>query len=218
MVVPEVNRRTSATTRHHSNPNCCAIPSDCHPAPLKKAAGIRARARVHISSASGGRRALVDELEAEAKAIAEAPNHRGRVPYSCLQRGAGVAPEPEAQTRRVKIVNAQDPAHAELRITATASGCRCRWLWESVVHQTTEHITADEAAECSAAAGIVVEMTRTPSSIRRRTGSAQSRGVCWPHSKRTPDQERLALWIVSDNLRKGRAERGPDREQAIEMG
>src|SRR5207245_1766234 len=71
LVVPEVN---SDDIRDNegiiANPNCCAIPLTVILNPLKKKAGLERVLVATYQSASGAGRALVDELEAQTKAIA----------------------------------------------------------------------------------------------------------------------------------------------------
>ena len=78
LIVPEVN--AEALRRHQgivSNPNCVAIPLSIVLAPLARAAGLRHVTVSTYQAASGGGRALVDELTAQERddAYGRTPQH-----------------------------------------------------------------------------------------------------------------------------------------------
>jgi aspartate-semialdehyde dehydrogenase len=229
LVVPEVN---SDDIRENegiiANPNCCTIPLTVILHPLKKAVGLE---RVLVStyqSASGAGRALVEELEDQTKAIAAGTEPQAVVyPYQLAYNVVPGGWRPEAEgynEEEVKIVNeTRKILHMpRLRITATCVRVPVPiGHGESVFLETTEKITADEARMLfGASPGIIVEddphakLYPTPHGVagkdevyvgRIRNDSSTANG--------------LALWLVSDNLRKGAALNAVQiAEHAIEMG
>jgi aspartate-semialdehyde dehydrogenase len=229
LVVPEVNPEDIPHNEGIiANPNCCAIPLTVILQPLRKAVGIE---RVLVStyqSASGAGRALVDELEDQTRAIAEGAEPQPvAYPYQLAYNvvPGGWRPEPEGYNEEeVKIVNeTRKILHMPgLRITATCVRVPVPiGHGESVFLETTEKITADQARTLfGSSPGIIVEddphakLYPTPHGVvgkdevyvgRIRNDSSTANG--------------LALWLVSDNLRKGAALNAVQiAEQAIEMG
>ena len=229
LVVPEVNSEDIRDNEGIiANPNCCAIPLTVILNPLKRAVGLE---RVLVStyqSASGAGRALVDELEEQTKAIAGGTEPQAVVyPYQLAYNVVPGGWSPEAggyNEEEVKIVNeTRKILHMpELRITATCVRVPVPvGHGESVFLETTEKITADEARILFATApGVIVEddphakLYPTPHRVagkdevyvgRIRNDASTKNG--------------LALWLVSDNLRKGAALNAVQiAEQAIAMG
>jgi aspartate-semialdehyde dehydrogenase len=229
LVVPEVNSEDIRDNEGIiANPNCCAIPLTVILNPLKRAVGLE---RVLVStyqSASGAGRALVDELEEQTKAIAEGTEPQAVVyPYQLAYNVVPGGWRPDAEgynEEEVKIVNeTRKILHMpELRITATCVRVPVPvGHGESVFLETTEKITADEARTLFATApGVIVEddphakLYPTPLRVagkdevyvgRIRNDASTKNG--------------LALWLVSDNLRKGAALNAVQiAEQAIAMG
>ena len=229
LVVPEVN---GEDTRENegiiANPNCCAIPLTVVLNPLRKAVGIE---RVLVStyqSASGAGRPLVDELAEQTKAIAEgtAPAvaaYPYQLAYNVVPGGwrleAGGYNEEE-----VKIVNeTRKIMHMpDLRITATCVRVPVPvGHGESVFVETTDKMTADEAREAlMGAPGVAVHddpharIYPTPNDVAGKDEVYVGR-----IREDASVKHGLALWIVSDNLRKGAALNAVQiAEQAIEMG
>ena len=229
LVVPEVNREDIRDNEGIiANPNCCAIPLTVILNPLMKSVGLE---RVLVStyqSASGAGRPLVDELEDQMKAIAAGSEPRAvAYPYQLAYNvvPGGWRPEPDGYNEEeVKIANeTRKILHMpDLRIVATCVRVPVPvGHGESVFVETTEKITADEARTLfGSSPGIVVEddphakLYPTPHGVagkdevyvgRIRNDSSTANG--------------LALWLVSDNLRKGAALNAVQiAEQAIEMG
>jgi aspartate-semialdehyde dehydrogenase len=227
--VPEVNREDIAGNEGIvANPNCCAIPLTVVLNPLHKKVGVE---RVLVStyqSASGAGKALVDELDEQTKAIAS--GERPQASVYPQQLAYNVVPggwRPEAggyNEEEVKIVNeTRKIMHLpELRITATCVRVPVPvGHGESVFLETFERITADEARNLLAGApGVIVEddphakLYPTPHNVagkdevyvgRIRQDESTARG--------------LALWIVSDNVRKGAALNAVQiAEEALDMG
>jgi aspartate-semialdehyde dehydrogenase len=229
LVVPEVNpddiRENEGIV---ANPNCCAIPLTVVLNPLHKQVGVE---RVLVStyqSASGAGRALMDELEEQTKAIA-AGGEPQAVVYP-LQLAYNVVPggwRPEADgynEEEVKIVNeTRKIMHLpELRIAATCVRVPVPvGHGESVFIETHDHISADEVRTLlGSAPGVVVEddphakLYPTPHQV------AGKDEVYVGRIRKDPSTSRgIALWIVSDNIRKGAALNAVQiAERALEMG
>jgi aspartate-semialdehyde dehydrogenase len=229
LVVPEVNSEDIRDNEGIiANPNCCAIPLTVILYPLKKAAGIE---RVLVStyqSASGAGRALVDELEEQTKAIADGTEPQAvAYPYQLAYNvvPGGWRPEPEGYNEEeVKIVNeTRKILHMpELRITATCVRVPVPvGHGESVFIETTKHITADEARTLfGSSPGIVVEDDPHAKLYPTPHGVAGKDEVYVGRIRNDASTKNgLALWIVSDNLRKGAALNAVQiAEQALEMG
>jgi aspartate-semialdehyde dehydrogenase len=229
LVVPEVN---SDDIRDNegivANPNCCAIPLTVILNPLKRAAGLE---RVLVStyqSASGAGRALVDELEEQTKAIAAGTEPQAvAYPYQLAYNvvPGGWRPEPEGYNEEeVKIVNeTRKILHMpELRITATCVRVPVPiGHGESVFVETTRKITADEARTLfGSAPGVMVEDDPHAKLYPTPHGVAGKDEVYVGRIRNDASTKNgLALWLVSDNLRKGAALNAVQiAEQAIEMG
>jgi aspartate-semialdehyde dehydrogenase len=229
LVVPEVNpediKRNEGII---ANPNCCAIPLTVVLNPLHKKAGVE---RVLVStyqSASGAGKALVDELEEQTKAIASGAEPQVSVYPKQLAYNVvpgGWRPEPEGfNEEEVKIVNeTRKIMHLpELRIAATCVRVPVPvGHGESVFIETFDPLTPEDAREVLASApGVVVEddpharLYPTPHHV------AGKDEVYVGRIRRDPSTARgLALWIVSDNVRKGAALNAVQiAEEALDMG
>ena len=229
LVVPEVNAQD---LRHHegivANPNCCAIPLTVVLKPLHEKAGVE---RVLVStyqSASGAGRALVDELEEQTQAIAAGTKPPVNVyPHQLAYNVVPGGWRPEADgynEEEVKIVQETRKILHEPGMPIAATCVRvpvkvCHG--ESVFLETERMLTADDARLIlGMAPGVIVEddpharLYPTPAGVagkdevyvgRIRNDLSASHG--------------LALWIVSDNLRKGAALNAVQvAERALDMG
>ena len=229
LVVPEVNRDDIKDNEGIiANPNCCAVPLTVVLNPLRNAVGLE---RVLVStyqSASGAGRALVDELEVQTKEIAEGEQPTVLVyPYQLAYNVVPGGWHPEADgynEEEVKIANeTRKILHMpELRIAATCVRVPVPvGHGEAVFVETTRRISADDVRTLlGGSPGIIVEddpqakIYPTPHHVagkdevyvgRIRNDSSSKNG--------------LALWLVSDNLRKGAALNAVQiAEQAIELG
>ena len=229
LVVPEVNREDIRDNEGIiANPNCCAVPLTVVLNPLRKAAGIE---RVLVStyqSASGAGRALVEELEDQTKAIAQGTEPQVVVyPYQLAYNvvPGGWHPDLDGYNEEeVKIVNeTRKILHmADLRITATCVRVPVPiGHGESVFLETRDKITADEARTIlGSAPGVIVEddphakLYPTPHHV------AGKDEVYVGRIRNDPTSDHgLALWLVSDNLRKGAALNAVQiAEHAIDLG
>ena len=229
LVVPEVNgddiRENEGII---ANPNCCAIPLTVVLSPLQKAAGLQ---RVLVStyqSASGAGRALVDELEEQTRAIANGTEppvtaYPQQLAYNVVP--GGWRPEADGYNEEeVKIVNeTRKIMHLpELPIAATCVRVPVPvGHGESVFIETKTRVTADEAREIlGSAPGIVIEddpharLYPTPHHVAGKDEVYVGRIRNDPSTRHG-----LALWLVSDNLRKGAALNAVQiAERALEMG
>jgi aspartate-semialdehyde dehydrogenase len=229
LVVPEVN---SSDIRDNegiiANPNCCAIPLTVVLNPLLKAVGLE---RVLVStyqSASGAGRALVDELAEQMRAIAAGAEPEAKVyphPLAYNVVPGGWRTEAEGfNEEEIKIVNETRKIlhQPELRIAATCVRVPVPvGHGESVFLETTGKIDAADAHRLLAAApGVIVQddpeakLYPTPFRVAGTDEVYVGRIRTDPS---TPNG--LALWIVSDNLRKGAALNAVQiAEQAVDMG
>jgi aspartate-semialdehyde dehydrogenase len=229
LVVPEVNRDDIRDNEGIvANPNCCAIPLTVILNPLKRAVGLE---RVLVStyqSASGAGRTLVDELEEQTKAIAAGTKPQAvAYPYQLAYNvvPGGWRPESEGYNEEeVKIVNeTRKILHLpELRITATCVRVPVPiGHGESVFVETTRKITADEARTLfGSSPGVIVEDDPHAKLYPTPNGVAGKDEVYVGRIRNDASTKNgLALWLVSDNLRKGAALNAVQiAEQAIEMG
>ena len=229
LVVPEVN---GGDIKHSegiiANPNCCAIPLTVVLNPLHQAAGIE---RVLVStyqSASGAGRALVDELEEQTRAIAAGTKppvaaYPQQLAYNVVP--GGWRPEADGYNEEeVKIVNeTRKIMHLpELPIVATCVRVPVPvGHGESVFIETKGKLSAEQARDIlGSAPGIVVEddpharLYPTPHHVAGKDEVYVGRIRNDPSTRHG-----LALWLVSDNLRKGAALNAVQiAERAIELG
>ena len=229
LVVPEVNPED---LRHHegivANGNCCAIPLTVVLKPLHDRVGIE---RVIVStyqSASGAGKPLVEELEQQTKAIAA-----GKEPHASVyprQLAYNVVPggwrpdEGGYNEEEVKIVNeTRKILHLpQLRIAATCVRVPVPiGHGESVFVETHDPITPEAfRALMESSPGITVmddpeaKIYPTPHDVAGTDDVYVGR-----IRKDTSVDRGLAMWLVSDNIRKGAALNAVQiAEEAIQMG
>ena len=229
LVVPEVNAQD---LRHHegivANPNCCAIPLTVVLKPLHEKAGVE---RVLVStyqSASGAGRALVDELEEQTQAIAAGTKPPVNVyPHQLAYNVVPGGWRPEADgynEEEVKIVNeTRKILHLpDLRIAATCVRVPVPvGHGESVFVETRDPITADEfRALLGTAPGVIVEDDPNAKLYPTPHRVAGTDEVFVGRIRKDPSVARgLAMWLVSDNIRKGAALNAVQvAEHALAMG
>src|SRR6266571_2708750 len=229
LVVPEVNAEDIRDNEGIiANPNCCAGPLTVVLNPLHKAAGVE---RVLVStyqSASGAGRALVDELEEQTKAIAAgAEPEVNAYPYQLAYNVVPGGWRPEADgynEEEVKIVSeTRKILHLpDLRIAATCVRVPVPvGHGESVFVETRDPITADEFRTLMGAApGVIVEDDPSAKLYPTPRHVAGTDEVYVGRIRKDPSVDRgLAMWLVSDNIRKGAALNAVQvAEQAVEMG
>jgi aspartate-semialdehyde dehydrogenase len=179
-------------------------------------------------SASGAGRPLLDELEEQTKAIANGTEPPVvAYPYQLAYNVVPGGWRPEADgynEEEVKIVNETRKIlhEPDLRIVATCVRVPVPiGHGESIFVETKEKITADEARTLfGEAPGVMVEddphakLYPTPHRVAGKDEVYVGRIRNDPSTSRG-----LALWLVSDNLRKGAALNAVQiAEKAIEMG
>ena len=229
LVVPEVNHQDIPDNEGIiANPNCCTIPLTVALEPLRRAAGLKRVVVATYQSASGAGRALLDELEEQTRAIAA--GHAPEVRVYPHQLAHNVVPggwpaEGEGHNEEeVKIVSETRKImhHPDLPVVATCVRVPVPiGHGEAVFVETERELGADEArAVLREAEGIVVvdgpgeQDYPTPASIAGRDEVYVGR------IRKDPSTSRgLALWIVSDNLRKGAALNAVQiAERALDLG
>jgi aspartate-semialdehyde dehydrogenase len=229
LVVPEVNDGDLREGRGIvANPNCCAIPLTVVLEPLRRAAGL---ARVVVStyqSASGAGRPLVDELWEQTRAIAAGGEPEAReYPHPLAMNvvpGGWTIEDGGFNEEEVKIVaETRKILHRpELRVVATCVRVPVPvGHGEAVFVETERELGVDEArAILRAAPGIVVQDGPGDQDYPTPAAVAGTDDVFVGRIRRDPSTRHgLALWIVSDNLRKGAALNAVQiAERALEMG
>jgi len=229
LVVPEVNHRDISDNEGIiANPNCCAIPLTVALEPLRRAAGLKRVVVATYQSASGAGKALVDELEDQTKAIStgHAPEihvYPHQLAYNVVP-GGWPAEGDGHNEEEVKIVSETRKImhHPDLPVAATCVRVPVPVGHGEAVFVETEHeLDADGARTVlRESEGIVVmdgpgdQDYPTPASI------AGSDEVYVGRIRKDPSTRRgLALWIVSDNLRKGAALNAVQiAERALDLG
>jgi aspartate-semialdehyde dehydrogenase len=229
LVVPEVNPNDIRDNEGIiASPNCTTIPLTMILEPLRRKVGVE---RVIVSTyqaASGAGRPLFNELEDQTKAIAS-----GKTPdvnVTTHQLAYNVIPggwKPQqygyneeemklvAETR--KILHAPD-----LKIVATCVRVPVPiGHSESVLIETSEAIEPEDVRTLlGTAPGVIVEDDPASRIYPTPHGVAGKDEVYVGRIRKDLSSERgIALWLVSDNLRKGAALNAVQiAEKAIEMG
>jgi aspartate-semialdehyde dehydrogenase len=229
LVVPEVNGDDiRAAEGIVANPNCCAIPLTVVLEPLRRAAGLERVVVSTYQSASGAGRALVDELQAQTRAIAaggEPEAHEYPHPLAMnVVPGGWTMEDGGFNEEEVKIVaETRKILHEpELRIVATCVRVPVPvGHGEAVFVETGRELGVEEArAILRAAPGVVVQDGPAGQDYPTPAAVAGTDDVYVGRIRRDPSTRHgLALWIVSDNLRKGAALNAVQiAERALELG
>ena len=229
LVVPEVNPNDIRENEGIiASPNCTTIPLTMVLEPLRQKVGVE---RVIVSTyqaASGAGRPLSDELEDQMEAIVA--KKKPEVNATTHQLAYNVIPggwKPQQygyNEEEMKLVNETRKIlhNPDLKIAATCVRVPVQiGHSESVVIETTEAIEPEDVrALLERARGVVVEddpvarIYPTPLHVAGRDEVFVGR-----IRKDMSSDRGVALWIVSDNLRKGAALNAVQiAEQAIEMG
>ena len=191
LVVPEVNgRRAVGNGSIIANPNCCTIPLTCVLAPLHEQAGLeRVRVATYQSVSGAGSQAM-DRLANEAPA-----EHDLRMDWDYDGEEFDEESKLRAETR--KIMELPDlPLQATcVRVPVMVGHAEAIWI------ETVEKLTPAEAtALLRDAASVRLEEFPSPGK------AAGLDEVLVGRIRRDPTVERgLALFLASDNLRKGAA-------------
>jgi aspartate-semialdehyde dehydrogenase len=191
LVVPEVNgRRAVGNGSIIANPNCCTIPLTCVLAPLHEQAGLERVRIATYQSVSGAGSQAMDRLANEAPAA-----HDLRMDWDYDGEEFDEESKLRAETR--KIMELPDlPLQATcVRVPVMVGHAEAIWI------ETVERLTAAQAtAVLRDAASVRLEEFPSPG---KAAGLDQ---VLVGRIRRDPTVERgLALFLASDNLRKGAA-------------
>jgi aspartate-semialdehyde dehydrogenase len=229
LVVPEVNPNDIRDNEGIiASPNCTTIPLTMVLEPIRQKVGVE---RVIVSTyqaASGAGRALSDELDEQTRAIVakETPEVNAtthQLAYNVIP--GGWKPQQYGYNEEeMKLVNeTRKILHSpDLKIAATCVRVPVQiGHSESVIIETTEKIEPEDVrAILERAAGVTVEddpaarIYPTPLHVAGRDEVFVGR-----IRNDMSSEKGVALWIVSDNLRKGAALNAVQiAEQAIEMG
>ncbi len=229
LVVPEVNPNDIRDNEGIiASPNCTTIPLTMVLEPLRQKVGVE---RVIVSTyqaASGAGRALMDELEDQVEAIAA--KRTPEVSVTTHQLAYNVIPggwKPQQygyNEEEMKLVNETRKIlhEPELRIAATCVRVPVPiGHSESVTIETGEAIEPDDVRSIlERAKGVVVEDDASARLYPTPLHVAGRDEVLVGRIRRDLSSEKgIALWIVSDNLRKGAALNAVQiAEQAMEIG
>ena len=197
LVVPEVNSaRASENTGIVANPNCCAIPLTCALKPLHDAAGLaRVRVATYQSASGAGARSL-DRLLSETPA-----DHDLRMDWEF----DGVEFDEESKLREETRKILELP---ELPISAS-----CMRVPVPVGHAEAVWVETQEPLSAGGRDGDPRSCARpSPRGLPHAGRRRRPDDVLVGRVRRDPGAENgLCLLVVADNLRKGSAERDPDR-------
>jgi aspartate-semialdehyde dehydrogenase len=191
LVVPEVNgRRAVGNGSIIANPNCCTIPLTCVLKPLHEAAGLeRVRVATYQSVSGAGAQAM-DRLANESPA-----DHDLRMDWDF--DGEEFDEESKLRAETQKIMELPDlPIQATcVRVPVMVGHAEAVWI------ETEEPLTAEQArALLEAAPSVRVEDFPSPGK------AAGIDEVLVGRIRRDPTVENgIALFLASDNLRKGAA-------------
>jgi aspartate-semialdehyde dehydrogenase len=229
LVVPEVNAEDIRDNEGIiASPNCTTIPLTLVLEPLRQRVGVE---RVIVSTyqaASGAGRALSDELEDQIEAIAA--HEKPEVSATTHQLAYNVIPggwKPQQygyNEEEMKLVHEtrkilHDP---ELKLAATCVRVPVQvGHSESVFIETKDAIDPDDVRSLlEHAPGVLVEDDPANRDYPTPLQVAGRDEVFVGRIRRDLSSEKgIALWIVSDNLRKGAALNAVQiAEKAIEMG
>jgi aspartate-semialdehyde dehydrogenase len=229
LVVPEVNAADIAENEGIiANPNCCAIPLTVVLDPIRRAAGLERVVVATYQSASGAGKPLVDELEQQTRVIAgggrpEPSVYPKQLAYNVVPGGWTMDADGYNE-EEVKIVNESRKIlhQPDLRVAVTCVRVPVPvGHGEAVFLETSRPLAAEQVRELLAAApGITVEDDPAGQVYPTPAEVAGKDDVFVGRIRRDPSSPNgVALWIVSDNLRKGAALNAVQvAERAIEMG
>jgi aspartate-semialdehyde dehydrogenase len=211
LVVSEVNPH--ALTHHRgliANPNCSTMQLMVALAPIHRAVGIERLIVATYQSVSGTGRKAIDELEAQARASLQGvempapeiyPDH---IAFNVIG-AAGSFAEGDDHTdeeRKMMFETRKILGDKSIGVAVTCVRVPVRICHSEAVNlQTREPLSADQARELLAdAPGVILEHVPSPLAAEGRDEVFVGR------IRRDESHPRaLAMWVVSDNLRKGAA-------------
>jgi len=214
LVVPEVN--AGSLTGHHgivANPNCVAIPLTIVLAPLHHAYGLRQVTVATYQAASGAGKALVDELEAQTRDVAEGKEpaariyphvlHGNVVPGGWSMQGADTEEEVKVIGETRRVLSAPDLRMSVTTVRVPVAIGHSAAVWVELDAPADPN---DVRALFAASPGVVV--VDDPANQRYPTprGVAGSDDVQVGRIRRDTGRDNgIALFFSADNLRKGAA-------------
>jgi aspartate-semialdehyde dehydrogenase len=229
LVVPEVNGDDIPGNEGIiANPNCCAIPLAMVIDPLRRAVGVERVVVATYQSASGAGRPLVDELAEQTRAIAAGSPpvvsvYPKQLAYNVVPGGWPLEADGYNE-EEVKIVNETRKILHDLDLKIAVTCVRVPvpiGHGEAVFLETVDELTVERARDLlEAFPGVTVEDDLTGGVFPTPSEVVGKDDVYVGRIRRDPSTEHgLALWVVSDNLRKGAALNAVQvAERAIEMG
>jgi len=229
LVVPEVNGNDIRDNEGIiASPNCTTIPLTMVLEPLRQRVGVERVVVSTYQAASGAGRALADELEDQIEAIAahmtpEVSATTHQLAYNVIP--GGWKPQQYGYNEEeMKLVNETRKIlhEPELRIAATCVRVPVQvGHSESVFIETKDAIEPDDVRSIlEHAPGVLIEDDPTARDYPTPLDVAGRDEVFVGRIRKDLSSEKgIALWIVSDNLRKGAALNAVQiAEKAMEMG
>jgi len=214
LVVPEVN--AGSLTGHHgivANPNCVAIPLTIVLAPLHHAYGLRQVTVATYQAATGAGKALVEELEAQTRDVAEGKEpaariyphvlHGNVVPGGWSMQGDDTEEEVKVIGETRRVLSAPDLRMSVTTVRVPVAIGHSAAVW---VELDAPADPDDVRALFAASPGVVV--VDDPANQRYPTarGVAGSDDVQVGRIRRDTGRDNgIALFFSADNLRKGAA-------------
>ena len=189
LVVPEVNgERALEHDGIVANPNCCTIPLTCVLKPLHDAAGLRALRVSTYQSVSGAGARRMEALLAE-------PQAEHDLTMDWTWDGDETDEESKLRSRKIMELPELPISATTVRVPVLVGHAEAVWA------EFEEPLSAEQATELLRAAPSV-RVVDVPSPKL----AAQTDQVLVGRIRRDPTVERgLALFLASDNLRKGAA-------------
>lgn len=224
LVVPEVN---AAALAKHSGivavPNCTTLPLVLALEPIRRAAGLRSVVVTTLQSVSGAGKPGLEELERQLEASARgetlapetflAPIAHNAVPVCESFRDDGYTTEERKlldESRKILEAPELDVAMTCVRVPVPVGHS------ESVLVETERPLSPDEAREALASfPGISVRDDPSRNLFPTPADAAGQDDVFVGRIRRDYGSQRLWLWIVCDNLRKGAATNGVQVAEAL---
>jgi aspartate-semialdehyde dehydrogenase len=197
LVVPEVNpgRALEALERDRiiANPNCCTIPLTCVLKPLHEAAGLR---RVHIAtyqSVSGAGAQRMEQLRNEA-----VDDHNLVMDWTWEGDDSDEESKLRAETRKIMELPDLPISATCVRVPVLVSHCEAIWV------ELEDGLGAEQAAALlrEAPSVRVLDLPEFPTPGDAAGGDEVLVGRI---REDTASENGLALFLASDNLRKGAA-------------
>jgi aspartate-semialdehyde dehydrogenase len=190
LVVPEVNGRRAPGNSIIANPNCCTIPLTCVLKPLHEEAGlVRVRVATYQSVSGAGAKAM-DRLANEAPA-----DHDLRMDWEFDGEEFDEESKLRAETQKIMELPGLPIQATCVRVPVMVGHAEAIWI------ETEQELTPERATQIlGAAPSIRLDDFPTPGK------AAGIDDVLVGRIRRDPTVDRgLALFLASDNLRKGAA-------------